>query len=395
MRRALPTLARALRDTILLGLGVRATVATVALLRARVTTGETGYSVTDDSLVYVTGAGYTYRWSTTSTAADNGTTVIVPDDAEANGRWLRTDSTVSEGYLLRVEFYDGTFDEVKIEQRLLGQRPCVVIHWDGSSNEVSSIVPGALYKYRPRFKLWGLSQNMRPRYEAQHGPTVEEEADADPGAQTIIGDLKALLAGEDLDTEGVDYCEIGDERTVAISLADRQFACELGLTVYATTHNPETDRVELDDPRAIDLTTEIASKGARTTENGEADYLGNAADRDNYRVNGGEVATGASLTQDIASGSFYVGGAAVAYAGQSKTFTASRDTYRDLADDGTLTFVERNNGDDEPPVTEDCLRVGMTVTDATSVTGDLFLCVTMDPITDGDGNVVVDQVPPE
>jgi hypothetical protein len=376
---------RALKTTILLALGVRRTAATIAALRALTTQGASGSAMDDDSLVYVTSATLVYRWSVRNTTADNGTTVIEATDGGDTGRWLATESTDTAGYLKRVEFFDGTFEEAQVDQRLLGLRPCVVIHWNGADNIVSSVVAGALYKHRPEFALWCLSQSMRSGFEGQLGPLLSDEASADPGAQNIIGALKALLAGEDLDQTGIDYCEIGRERVVTTSLLERRFAVELALTVNATTHNPETDLVDLD---GLDLQTEIAAKGHGADED-YADRDDNLADRDNRRVSGIETTIATGLTQDISSGSAYLAGTLVAYAGQSKAFTASRDTYRDLNDDGTLTFVVANAGDDEPAVTADALRIGVTTTDEASVTRDVILVPTIDVFGS------VDTIPPE
>ena len=65
-----------------------------------------------------------------------------------------------------------------------------------------------------------------------------------------------------------------------------------------------------------------------------------------------EPATAAGLTSDISLGTAYVNGVRVRKTlVTSKTYTASKDTYIDLADDGTFTFLAVNNGAAEPSVT--------------------------------------------
>ncbi len=385
-------------------LGLRArlpTQATIAALRALATRGASaaGYARGDDDIVYVTSALTCYRWSTASAAADDGDAVVKPADAGTAGRWLKTGATSSTGYLKAVEFYDGSFDEAQVDLRLLGQRPCVVIHWNGSENIVSSVVPGALYRYRPNFSLWCLSSNLRPGFEGQIGPELSAEAAADPGAQAIVGDLKALLAGVGLTdslglttTPGIDYCEIGRERAITTSLQERRFVTELLLTVYATTHNPETDRVQFAAIDMFDVQHQLSDTGKLQFTRGPKGQLIPVAahiDPANYRTAGITVPDGASFTQTIEAGSALIADVAVTYAGESKTFTASKDTYRDLLPDGTLTFVEVPNGADEPSVTATALRIGYTVTDAaTGVTGDAITCASI--LDFGD----VDQVPP-
>lgn len=65
----------------------------------------------------------------------------------------------------------------------------------------------------------------------------------------------------------------------------------------------------------------------------------------------------------------YIGGRRVSVAATSRTYTASRDTYVDLAGTGVYTYVEVANGAIEPGVTAGAVRMAKVVTDATQITG--------------------------
>lgn len=60
----------------------------------------------------------------------------------------------------------------------------------------------------------------------------------------------------------------------------------------------------------------------------------------NFIVNGFTIPTSANLTATISTGEAYVNGKYVNPSSTVKTFTASKDTYVDLKDDGTFSYVE-------------------------------------------------------
>lgn len=367
----------ALQSTILLALGKRITVATNTALKALASA-----ALWEDQLVYSTAAGYTFRFNRYSTTADNGTTVLAPTDAPTAGRWARTASTSSSGYLRDVALYEGEVSEDEIVKQLFGKVPSVLIVWVDDTYAPKSQVPGALYSYTARYEVWGISRNLRREQQAKTGSQIASESTKDPGAYRILGDLRSALAGSDLDQDGVDYVEIlSASRVLASKVKDRQFIYKLDVEVRASIHNPESDLVALADPRAFDVYRQLADL------HGDEEY-----DADNYIVSGISIATiAAGLTQSIASGSAIVDGDTETYAGQSKLFTASKDTYRDLKSDGTLRFTAVDNNADEPTVADGELRIGVTITDSTDVIEDRILAATLETRSEW-GNP--DRVPP-
>ena len=87
-----------------------------------------------------------------------------------------------------------------------------------------------------------------------------------------------------------------------------------------------------------------------------------------FVVSGLLPATSTTLTSDISAGVAYVSGVRVVKDITSHTYTASTDTYVDLNSTGIYTFVEVNNGDTEPALTADSMRLAKVVTDATAIT---------------------------
>ncbi|MEK9726056.1 MAG: hypothetical protein VW405_21570, partial [Rhodospirillaceae bacterium] len=65
---------------------------------------------------------------------------------------------------------------------------------------------------------------------------------------------------------------------------------------------------------------------------------------------------------------------AVSAAAQLVTFTAERDTYRDLSTAGTWTFTAVAAGAPQPALASGRMRVAVTRTDSSGVLGDMALC---------------------
>ncbi len=80
------------------------------------------------------------------------------------------------------------------------------------------------------------------------------------------------------------------------------------------------------------------------------------------------VATSASLSSTITAGTAYVNGYRVTKTATSKTFTASKDTYIDLAQNGTFTYSEVAVGAAAPTVATNSARIAKITTDGTTIT---------------------------
>ena len=193
--------------------------------------------------------------------------------------------------------------------------------------------------------------------------------------------MKAALAGrsgEDLGQEGIAYVEIGAEAPLYRSLAERRFVYSLAVRVHATVHTPDTDLVAFTEAR---VQYELADLHATAP----------AFDESNYVASGIAVdIAGTGLAADVSAGAAFVGGVAVAYAGEAMhVFAPDRWTYRDLTAAGALVFVAGLPRQPAPPVTAGALRVGVTVADSADVVADAYLAATMTQFNPGDPDRIV------
>jgi phage gp37-like protein len=334
--------------------------ATVAALRLL-----TSASIPHDTYRVVTASGVAYRWDRYSASADNGTSIIKPLDLLATkpGRWLSTGSEVSSGYLKQVEAYNGQGAIEDVCERLLGQKPSVLVVWTGANHKLESWNHGALWYYDCDFDIWVFASNLRDGFETEEGSSVSAELSADPGVNAVLGDIKTILAGSTYDLESVAYTDLGKETRIAEDQASRTALERLSITVRATLHNPDTDLEELDDTFIV-----VQHQLAETPENLRA-----GIGPDDYVVSGCAIPTGGSLTQTPDAGSAYVGSSLVSVVQTAHTFGATKHTYRDLAADGTYSYTEVDYYQTPPDPEDGTLRVGVTVTDGSSVTFDRIL----------------------
>ena len=78
--------------------------------------------------------------------------------------------------------------------------------------------------------------------------------------------------------------------------------------------------------------------------------------------------TSATLISITTAGTAYISGTRVAKDATSNTYTASKDTYVDLSNNGTYTYAEVANGAAEPATTSNSIRLVKVVTNGTAVT---------------------------
>lgn len=379
---ALATVQDALLDVIALALGVRLTVATTAALAAIPSRGASSQqALRDKRIAYVTAEGTCWRYSAWSTAAPSAT-CVKPDDAGAGkGRWLETDSaivnadgdaisTVSSGYLKRVLLWAGERSEKVWKDRILAQRPAAVVQFTGETKEIHANQRGALCVKLYHFSIWGVSRNLRADLEAEKGSPVADEATADPGVARIMGDLEYYLdglKGEEMDVDGIDFLSLGAAQPGIEDYDGREFIWTAPLDVRVTVGKEDPDRQTF---------TTAFLQAENTQLRAQTEF-----DLDNYVVSGLQIATGAGFSKAPSDGSAIVDGETVMVSGAAEhVFTASRATYRDLNPDGTFTYVESYTDDLEPDVTEDALRVGVTITDFSGVTEDRYIAATSSEI---------------
>lgn len=392
-RTALVTVQNALYDLIWLGLGKRIVVADGAALAAFASRGAQTQSLTDHRLAFVTtppmgAGGNVYRYSRTATTAADGVNVIGPTDAGAGpGRWICQSSPIldatgtaiaasSAGYLKRVMLWAGTVSDDVWRTRVLAQRPCVILQFEGETKTIHANQRGALAEKVYHFGIWAVSTNLRPDIEAEKGSPIAAEAAADPGVARIMGDLEYMLDGRrgvDLDTgyaraatglqAGVDFLQFGSTTPQTEDYDGREFVWVAPLDVRVTVGREDPVRVALVEATAQPADVQL--------------HAAPSFDPNNYIVAGLTVATGAGFVRGPVDGSAMVGGALVTVSGApAHTFAAQAATYRDLNGDGSWTYSATPTDAEAPALAAGALRVAVTFTDANGITEDRLLAPT-------------------
>lgn len=358
--------------------------ASVSALRGVATAGATGgQAVVDGRLAIISGTGL-YQWSRTSTATDDGSTVIKPADAGATGRWLKQSNpggttyplclrgddvtAIASGYLQSVILGDGQIDDAEWRERTFQRRPAVVLDFTGWQRERAGTNPGQLTKGDFSFLLWVVDENQRGDMVALRGSDVTTEATRSPGAYAIVGDLIDLLdgvTGEQLGEAGIAFARCGNATPGPRLLKGRHVVWTVELGVWATTSRRGSNAVALD-----------SLNGA--LEHALARPADEDVNRDSVIVNGLRVSLGAGLSLAPSNGGAVISGTAVTVSGAaSHTFTAWRDTYRDLRTDGTFYYTEVASWATAPAVASGSLRIGYTRTNSTDATDDVLLAPTL------------------
>lgn len=396
VRVAQTTLENLLRDTILFALGARLpAVSTIAALRALTTQGSSGGQFGDDSLVCVTGgaAVLAFRWSSVSTAADNGMSIIQPADVAANGRWLAWTSLirfspvvggnamtldqVALGPVARVILLDKNLGVDEAIELVGGQTPAVIIQSDGDTPEDATLDVGHRWETVYDFTIHVVVENLRDRREAAQGSEVP--ADPDPGANSIDGFIQVLLSGTVLNAAFVNDQPIqntkkGHANNWVSDFAERRIIRSRAYALKVSEEFPAA-------PNDTGAATEVDAQANLTDLHQQPAY-----DPSDYLVSGIAPVLAGPLTQTLSAGAAVIAGVAVTYAGGSVTFTAYRDTYRDLLPNGTITLVAVPASGQAPPVTAGALRIGFTTTNSSMVVGDTLIAQTQAPF--GPVNVI-------
>lgn len=384
IRVAQTTLENAIHDAILYALGTRrATVASIAALRAVVTRGASSSQMRDDDLIAVVTGGITtsYRWNQESVAADNGTSVIQPTDVPGGqpGRWLSWSSPMrfapvvgqndfaldqlTSGPLRRVLVIDKAMSEEDMLNLIAGDIPAVIVEATGDDPVDATLMTGHRAITTYEFTLYTIVQNLRDGRQAAQGSAVPN--DIDPGANTIDGHLQALLWGTNLTAvvNAVRTVQLGRGLNWQSTEGQRRVVRQRELRVITSVEYPNA-------PNDTGRATEVDTQARMTT----LDSAHDPADPTNYAVNGMLAVVASGLTQQVAAGQAVIAGVTVNYAGESHAFTAYQDTYHDLLPAGTMTFVAVPSGADPPPVTATALRIGFTRTTAAAVFASVYTC---------------------
>ncbi len=141
--------------------------------------------------------------------------------------------------------------------------------------------------------------------------------------------------------------------STAIGLTATQTLTLLGITVSATDIN-----------RLVGITDDV-----QVQIDNISDTFGNIDAFDEVTISGMTAPTSVDLIHIIAAGIAFINNKRVVTSDTSHTYTASKDTYVDVDDAGTFTFIEVANGADAPALTTNSIRIMKVVTDVDNITG--------------------------
>lgn len=326
-------------------------------------------AVVDGGLLYVTAESNLYEWAASSQATPDGVNVVAMAGRTLPGRWLRVVSPLTwgpnanapltqrtAGYCLAVELYEGEGLDAQLE-RVFGKAPSMLLQWTGDSPQRRDGRPGRLYWNKLQFVLYIAARNYRSAPAAQVGDDF-----GSLGVMDMVGDARYFLAGLDNLDSDVEYVETGDANIEAEDMAERVFIMSLGITVKVSLTIPDEDLWN------------FSSRLQPKITNSAQDSTQGIFDRLNYVAQGYTLAVGPGFTRSYAAGIAMLAGAAIASTPADANLSASRDTYRDLNPDGTITYSAVANGAAPPAQAAGTLRVARTVTDSSGIVSDDILC---------------------
>lgn len=379
-RTALTQIERALVDRLSLAFQVRRPpVADLPTLRQ----AQDGRYVMHRDLIFVEDQGLCYRWLDTSAAPDDNSSVIMPAWVTDGGpgRWVRcTDQSlyarrdeeyaqplcmIRDGYAKAVQLYEGDVSSDVVMQRVLEQRPAILVRWLRTEQEQKSLQP-ALYRSVYFFQILGISYNPRFGTDAQYGSDLPLEAAEDPGLNAILGDaLDCVIGASDHNTgyahlvPGVDVVQPQGMEIAEESLAERLFIGAARFRVIAYLHRPDYDAAPL---TTVGMTTQHINEH------------GLAVAPDNVLLQGYHLVWPAEgLVHAVQYGRAKVGGHLVAGSPAPVKLPADSAIYRDLKPDGTFIYRATAIGADPPAPVAGALRVGVTTTSSAGIVTDTIL----------------------
>lgn len=330
-------------------------------------------TTTEGALRYVTAEDRVYWYSAFSGAAQSLPAVVQPTGSTAPGRWLRVDvpwtygpngnrplRAQQTGVCKAVELFNGASTEtMEALLKVFEQRPALFLQWTESPVQAQSIYAGAHYKIPATFNLVVASENLRGDPWGMLGePGATEQNGKDPGLSWLLGQVLKVCAGVDLATPGIESVEIGKAQVLYQGLQERVFVGVVPITVRVWVLNEDEDLVAA----RVDAHPNLGDTGDAP----KFDVL-------NFVAQGYTITPGPGLTRSYGAGLATVGGVSVASTPPDVTFTADRDTYRDLLPDGTLTYVAVARDAPPPAVTATALRLACTSTDSTGVVADHWI----------------------
>jgi len=382
------TLEDAIHDAILYSLGRRLPpVASIAALRALPSIGPGGTSQFDDDfLICISGSPVlSFRWHGSSTATDDGSSVVQPSDVVGlPGRWLAwtsvlrfspvvgdNDTTLDQltsGTVQRVLVLDKDMSEQDMLNLIAADIPAVFIVAEGDRPADATLMTGHRWLTAYDFTIMIVEQNLRGDRRAAQGSDIAN--DPNPGANALDGHIKTILSGTNLThvVGGIRTVQLGPAKNWVSVGGQRRVVRQRDYVVIVSEEFPNApnDIVAADE---VDVTQEMAAPAADDT-----------VDTANYVVAGCLVPLPpVNLSCTVAAGQAVIGGVVVNYAGGSHVFPAWSDVYHDLAPGGVMTFTAVGRDLNPPAVAPGSLRIGVSRTNGVQVFASVYVAMQRTP----------------
>ncbi len=191
------------------------------------------------------GRGQIWAWFRFSTEAE-GPGVLRPDDvaADAPGRWHRQTlpcvaACGTARYYQHVELVDSRLTLKQLWSRCRGKTPALFISYMGSDAEETSQTL-AFYHMRLDYQVRVLSANFRGGVAARWSPARQAEAQSDPGASRMIGDVQDYIVKDNRlgGTLGIKKIKIGQHRPLGMLSVERVVCDALALQMVCSVWTP-------------------------------------------------------------------------------------------------------------------------------------------------------------
>ena len=330
-------------------------------------------SIPDRSLGFVEAEGTVYRLLKASTLAVNHPYVV--ETGNNTGRWIQQFTTMTlgpnfqrplhrirDGYARKVEEWAGQDDEAL--ERIFAQTPAFTVELIEDSLASEAYRHGGVYRVKWKFVIHCWARNLRHGRDALLGSDQAEDSGVEPerGAWRMVGDVRYLLAGTDLGIgPQIMRCSVdGSGRVPESDLAQRKFRAEVDIEVLGSVHRMDEDLLQ---PQ---ISVERYDVGHP---------VGQTFDPRNFVANGLKIVDSeSSLVASPVPGAAVIEGGLVSVVPATWSFAPNAWTYRDLTPDGEFHYSATAPNADPPAQYPGSLRVGLSVTDASGIVSDQFLC---------------------
>lgn len=192
------------------------------------------------------GPNNVFAWYRFDTRADDGKTIIKPDDVPQTdaGRWVQQKlphyaRCGAPKFFEWIEYTDARLSLEEMWNRARSQAPALFISSLGD-DLINASQTRAYHFYEARYRLRVLSANFRGGVAARFGSPVSDEKEQDPGTAKLLGWLRWYLIGENKlgKTFGVSEVELRGRTPDMSRAVERIVSDYIEIVVRGSVHTP-------------------------------------------------------------------------------------------------------------------------------------------------------------